>query len=270
MNVFKKIVDFYINASLIVALSVAAMVQITLFEFEQSHDVLLTGALFFGTIVAYNFIKFGTQAKKFYIVETRYVKMIQLLSFACAAFAAYCFLQLSWETIIWSGALCMLNVIYALPISSNHRNIRNIHGIKVHIVAIVWSGATVILPLVNAKITLNTDVLIEVIQRYLFVLAIMMPFEIRDLQFDAPSLGTIPQIFGVKKTKGLGVFCLLAMMLLEIFNQQHEVKHFLIMLFVALLSMGMIINASVKKNKYYCGFWVESIPILWAVLLFLF
>ena len=47
----------------------------------------------------------------------------------------------------------------------------------------------------------------------------MLPFEIRDMQYDSLKLSTIPQRIGVMKTKIIGVFMLL-FFLLEFFKDE--------------------------------------------------
>ena len=45
------------------------------------------------------------------------------------------------------------------------------------------------------------DVWIEATQRYLYVVIAILPFEIRDMQYDSIKLSTIPQQIGIIKTK---------------------------------------------------------------------
>jgi len=82
-------------------------------------------------------------------------------------------------------------------------------------------------------------------------------------------LQTIPQKFGVKKTKYLGYlflicFCILSLLL------QYEILDIVIAILIAIV-IGLFIRFSSTKNtKYYTSFWVESIPILWWILVLIF
>jgi hypothetical protein len=58
MMVLKKILDFYINSSLHVALSAFALVAMTQYFFSVQGDFSVVLFTFFGTIVGYNFVKY--------------------------------------------------------------------------------------------------------------------------------------------------------------------------------------------------------------------
>ena len=48
--------------------------------------------------------------------------------------------------------------------------------------------------------------MIEAIQRYLYVVIAMLPFEIGDMKYDSIKLSTIPQRIGIARTKVLDVY----------------------------------------------------------------
>ena len=58
MAVLKKILDFYINSSLHVALSAFALVSMTQYFFGVEGDLSVALFAFFGTVVGYNFVKY--------------------------------------------------------------------------------------------------------------------------------------------------------------------------------------------------------------------
>ena len=63
MKVLKTVFDFYINASIHVALAVYAFVRITEFYFNLTYHQNLDFFIFFATITGYNFVKFAGVAK---------------------------------------------------------------------------------------------------------------------------------------------------------------------------------------------------------------
>lgn len=63
MKFFKTVIDFYINASIHVALAVYALLRITEIYFEIPHNELLDWFVFFATITGYNFVKYAGIAK---------------------------------------------------------------------------------------------------------------------------------------------------------------------------------------------------------------
>ena len=171
------------------------------------------------------------------------------------------------KILLAAAILGVFTLLYAIPLGKNRQNLRNIGGIKIFIIAVVWAGVTVILPLLN-QVNLK-EIGFTFFQRFFFVIAITLPFEIRDLKFDSGDLNTIPQQIGVKKTKILGVLLLLIFLGLNFFKEE-IITHFLykevIMTFILML---FVLFSSKKRNKYYTSFWVEALPIFWLMLMLL-
>ncbi|WP_461534213.1 UbiA prenyltransferase family protein [Sinomicrobium sp.] len=270
-----RLLNFYIEASIHVALSACALTVITVFNFDLPFDWYVCLSVFFGTIVGYNFIKYGSEARRFYVVRTRYVKSIQYFSFVCFAICAYCLIHIRLPGLIVLFGLILLSFFYAVPLNASVRNIRNFPGIKIFIVALVWSGATVWLPLANnldasgSVGLLGEDMIIEGIQRFLFVIVLTIPFEIRDMAVDDLSLGTIPQKVGVKNTRYIGALILLLVLFMELLKQKSGWSDFFGLLITSELLGLALWYSRVDQKKYYCSFWVEGIPIVWMVLLLL-
>jgi 4-hydroxybenzoate polyprenyltransferase len=104
------------------------------------------------------------------------------------------------------------------------------------------------------------------IQRFFFIAAITIPFDIRDLNFDDKNLKTLPQVIGIQKSKVVGLFFLMLFLGLEFFKNSTEVSY-RINFIIALISLFFLLKATHDQNKYYSAFFVESIPIMWLVLL---
>ncbi|MGI9551422.1 MAG: hypothetical protein ACR2MT_09500 [Aurantibacter sp.] len=266
VNLFKRIFDFYLDASVHVALAVFCFVWLTGRILDVSIDKNLAFFLFFGTIASYNFIKYGLEAKKYILVASRYHKNIQFFSFIALGFAMYHAYFLSMETWIALVALALLTGLYALPVLPKVKNLRSLSGFKVFPVALVWAGATVILPVLEIGGDLNWDAWVEAVQRFIVVLVLMLPFEIRDLQFDSAELKTIPQRYGVGVTRAIGISWILAILLITFLKD--DLQHFdLFIKAVICLTLAVVISLSEKgRSKYFATFWVEALPIFWCVI----
>lgn len=270
MQLLKQLFNFYINSSIHVAFSVVSLTWITFLTvgFPASHTVLLF--LFFATITGYNFVKYFGVAKFHHRRLTNWLKWIQLLSFICFLLMCYYALKLEVRTYVFLLALAVLTVFYAIPVFSKQKsNLRNVSGIKVYLIALVWAGVTVFVPIINADYSVNADVIILGVQRFLYVLILMLPFEIRDLKYDALNLSTIPQKLGVKKTKNLGVLLLVGFFVLEFLKKETHGNTILALLIITILTAIFVRLSKIDQNKYYCSFWVEGLPILWLLLVFL-
>jgi len=269
MWVLKRLFDFYISGSIHVAVAVLSLVLMTNHMFAIPFDFNMAGFAFFGTVFGYNFIKYE------YLFRLRkpireLVEAIAIFSGIAFLVTVYFFLRLERNTQITSAALFALTFLYTVPIFSDTKNIRNLSGIKIYIVALCWAGVTVVLPLVNAGVELSSDVFLKFTQRFLLVIILILVFEIIDLKKDDPSLETVPQKIGVKRTKILGLFLLLPLYCLEFLRITIDNTQLLINLALVFVTALFTIFATPEKSKYYTAFWVESIPIFWLGLVLYF
>ena len=276
MKILKGILNFYINSSIHVALGVYALTWITLLQFELKYDENVLYFVFFATITGYNFIKYFGVAKFHHRSLADWLKVIQVFSFF--AFVAMCYyaLQLQLKTLVIIGGLGLITFLYAIPLIpkkifiDDQKNLREIGGLKIYVIAVVWAFTTVILPLIDNDVTINSDAAITSIQRFIYVIVLMLPFEIRDLNYDSVKLATIPQRIGVKKTKIIGVLLLMVFFFLEYFKNEITSKGIIATLIIMFITLLFVIFSNKNQSKHYSAFWVESLPIVWlAVLLML-
>ncbi|NCT16649.1 MAG: hypothetical protein AUK33_02510 [Flavobacteriaceae bacterium CG2_30_34_30] len=267
MNVGQRIFNFYINSSIHVSLAVVSLLMITNYYLQISVDLSLIFFVFFGSITGYNFVKYLGISKLHRNHLTSSFKGIRIFTFVSFLLALYFLLKQPIQSIVVAFITGFLTVLYALPIFSKGKNLRNINGLKIFVIAFTWSLVTVILPVENAEIPLDFTVFILGFQRFLFVFVLMLPFEIRDLKFDALALGTIPRRIGVRNTKLVGFVVLFLIYLLEIFAIGTGFEKNLSMLSIAISIFLFLLFSTTNQNKYYASFWVEAIPIFWFVLL---
>jgi hypothetical protein len=267
MKVFKKALDFYVEGSIHVALSCFALVQITQHYFKIYNDYPIAYFSFFGAIVGYNFVKYEALARAQKAQMKNKLKAIAILSFLSLIAVGFYFFQLQKITQIISTAFFILTLLYALPFFPNKKNARNWAGVKIYIVALCWVGVTVVLPVLNAEVSLTSDFYLKCIQRFILIFVLILIFEIIDLAKDDPHLQTVPQQIGVKRTKQLGFLLLALFFGLNFFSFIIDVNFEYSSLIVAIVTAFFLAFANEKRFKYYTSFWAESVPILWWILL---
>ncbi|OBX22665.1 hypothetical protein BAA08_07570 [Bizionia sp. APA-3] len=276
MRFEKHFFDFYLNSSIHVALSAFALSWLTLIEYQIPFDTHVLLFIFFATIAGYNFVKFFGLAKFHHRSLSSWLKIIQIFTFICLIIMGYFGAQLQNKTIFYLGFFALITFLYAIPFLpkkfylNKQQNLRNVSGLKVYVIALVWAGVTLLIPLINNDRLLDSTVIWAFAQRFLFVLAIMLPFEIRDMQFDSIKLATIPQKIGIKNTKIMGVILACLFFGLEFFMPEKTQSKLLIQFGITVLVILSILFSRKNQGKYYSGFWVESIPILWLLLTLLF
>lgn len=273
MKLLKSLLDFYINSSLHVALSVISLTYMTGLNYNVHVGFNFLMFVFFATITGYNFVKFYGLAKFHHRSLANWLKSIQGFSFLCFILMFFYATKLRNLTLYFTGVLALITFLYAIPVGPKRfiydirPNLRSVAGLKIYIIALVWTAVTVILPLIQLNINLDADVFVYGCQRFLFVVVLMLPFEIRDLRYDSLKLSTLPQSIGVKGTKILGGILLAVFFLLEFLNRALFSYETLVVFVISVMTLACLIFAKVNQGKYYSAFWVEGLPIFWLVML---
>ncbi|WP_321540232.1 hypothetical protein [Flavobacterium piscinae] len=111
MKLLKNIIDFYIQSSLHVALAIYALVEVTEISLQLSTDKNLERAIFFGTIVGYNFLKYFESFQKGNLDfnKNRYIIGLTFLSIIAVIFY---FLQMNSSTQIYFIKIGLMVALY--------------------------------------------------------------------------------------------------------------------------------------------------------------
>lgn len=273
MELLKRILNFYINSSIHVALAVYALTWITLIQFDLDYDQNVLYFVFFASITAYNFVKYFGISKFHHRSLAGRLKVIQVFSFIAFIAMSYYAFQLEIKTLLLLCVLGLITFLYAVPLipmryfRDSQKNLREIGGLKIYVIALVWTFTTVFLPLIDNDVTIGADEIITSVQRFLLVIVLMLPFEIRDLNYDSLKLATIPQKIGIKKTKTIGVLLLMVFFMLDYLRNELSGVSILLTLLIVFITLLFVIFSKKNQSKYYSAFWVESLPIIWLLIL---
>ncbi|GAA4887794.1 hypothetical protein GCM10023311_09530 [Flaviramulus aquimarinus] len=276
MKFIKQLLNFYINSSIHVALAVYSLTWITLLEFGLEYNESILYFVFYASITGYNFVKYFGIAKFHHRSLANWLKAIQVFSFISFVLMCYYAFQLNKTTLFYIAGFGVITFLYAIPFLpkslflDKQHNLRSIGGLKIYLIALVWAGVTVFIPLINNNHLIDINVIITGIQRYVFILVLMLPFEIRDLQYDSLKLSTIPQNIGVRLTKMIGVLLLAIFLFLECFKDDIYFENILVLGSVAVVTLLFLVFSKIKQGHYYSSLWVEGLPILWLILLLIF
>lgn len=273
------ILDFLLFSNLFIAICAVAQTLVTYHLLHVEPDKRILAIVFFGTIGIYNFSMLLSKPKnpekspyvrvKWIFSHHRMIISITLISMLCLIPLGLLYLSIEAQLLmIFTGALALGYNIPFLTLNNHKIGLRNIPGIKLFLIALVWSISCVLLPIIELEhdyqINISTaETLLLVAKRFLFIAAITIPFDIRDLfQDKLYELKTIPVMLGERKAY---VFCqfLLAgyLALLLLFNQ--NVNADVIGLTLTILLTGwLIFKSNIKKNEYYYFFYLDGTMIL--------
>ena len=275
MRFLKKILDFYIFSNIHVAFAGFCITKITLLKYQVFENYIP----FFvaSTIVfSYNFIRFYEIKtnklqwfKKWFEANKVLLFLLFLVSIIGSVFLFFK-MNLNVNSIAILSFFSFMTLFYVVPITKVNKkelSFRNFPFIKIYSISIAWAGVSVLFALSVYNIDFSKDVWLEFSQRILILIAITLPFDIRDLDSDPKELKTIPQLLGVLKSKIYGSFLLILFFFLELLKSE---KQLISTILIALITLVFLVFSSPKKNRYYTSFWVESIPIFWLIILMYF
>ena len=282
---FRDTLDFLLFSNLFIALCAVAQGLVTYQLLGVKPEKYILALLFFSTLAQYNFSILLSKPKDPQKSPFRRVKWIfshyrLMISVTIISIVSLIplILFLSVPSQILLFFLGVLSVAYGLPIFSFHDKkfgLRNIPGIKLFLIALVWSVSTVLLPILELESlgilhTPNRDTILLVAKRFLFVAAITVPFDIRDLFQDRSSaLKTIPVMLGEKKAY---LFCqalLIAyLILLFLFSESFD-KNFFALSLTVFLSGWLIFKSNFVRNEYYYFLYMDGTLILQFLMLYL-
>lgn len=256
MRILRKVFDFYINGSIHVAFAVYCLVEITFFSNDLNPIYYFSFCVFFGTALGYNFLKYYAVFRRGFYCSNKYFAILTISVLSVLGFLFFFYLlSYSIQKLILISGFFVL--IYPL--------LRKYGWLKLFLVSFVVTFITVYIPFQTVK-WVSLEFYVSFIQRFLILTSLLIPFEIMDSKTDAKTLNTLPQLFGIESTKMLGILLVIPFIILE-FLKLHPSY---LVLPIAIITVLFIHFTGLKRSKYYTSFWVESVPILWWLLLLLF
>ena len=272
MKTVKQFFDFYLHASLHVALAATALVNVTYIYSKQPMDIKMILFVFLSTVASYNLIKYGGYVWKNRKISSykKSLKAIIFLTTLSFLGSGYLFFYFAFSTQLLIGIVAFLNLLYVVPLKKGATNLRNFSGVKIYIVSLCWAIVTLLIPLAEDGFICDLDLFIKFIQRFILTLLLLLIFEINDLKYDDVRLQTMPQAIGVGPTKTiiyvLGIFFFALDVLKKATYATQD--------FVNLILIGIVFLftyfATPKRSEYYTLFWVEAVPVFWWILLCVF
>jgi 4-hydroxybenzoate polyprenyltransferase len=135
----------------------------------------------------------------------------------------------------------LLSVWYVIPIFKIE--LRRIPYLKAPIVALVWTMILIFIPLYQSH---SDDYFRDSILFYIYFFALAIPFDIKDIDFDSKNQRTIPQVFGVFRSKVISISLFsIFYVLFAYYNQEMQTDIFYwISLFYSILLIWSIKSKS--------------------------
>ncbi len=283
----KPVVDFLLFSNVFMALCAVAQALVTFHLIGSKPQYTVLALLFTSTIGVYNFsilLSKPTEPKKSEYVRIRWFfshhRLMVTFTIVSILSLVPLFFLISTESRLLLIFLGIISFSYSIPmftLGDKKFGLRHIPGLKQFLITLVWTMGSVLLPILEAKNMHLTnismrDISILLAKRFLFIGALTVPFDIRDL-FDDRRLGvrTIPVIWGEKRAYLFCQVLLAGYIVLMFLYRNNGFNHdFWALTLTAILAGWLIFKSEWEKNEYYYFFYMDGVLILQYLLLLLF
>lgn len=284
---FYSVFDFLLFSNIFMSLCAVAQGLLTFYLIGAKIVFPVIGLLFTSTLGIYNFsmlvTKTGDPLKSPYLrvrwFFSHYRLMVTFTIVSLLSLAPL-FVLLSMESRLLLIFLGIISFFYSIPLFTigDHKfGLRHIPWLKQFMIALVWTMSIVLLPVLEAQhfhltsISLR-DTTILIAKRFLFIAALTIPFDIRDLFDDRKTgLKTVPTVLGEKNAY---LFCQVLLggyVVLLLLFKNHSINHDFWALTASVVLTGwLIFKSKWEKNEYYYFFYMDGVLILQYVLVLLF
>jgi 4-hydroxybenzoate polyprenyltransferase len=286
-KLFYPVFDFLLFSNLFMALCAVAQAMVTFKLIGVGPVYPVLAILLLSTLCIYNFsilLSKPKQPEKSPFKRVRWFfasyKLMLAITIISAMLLLPLFFMVSVKSRLLLVFLSVLSFGYGLPmftIGTQKFGLRNIPGLKLLLIGVTWTLSVVLLPILEAENTYHlviskTDMLLLTTKRFLFITAMAIPFDIRDLFQDRKlGLKTIPVVFGEKNAYLLCQFLLAGYLVLLFLFQDHAFDNTFFALSLTVLLMGwLIFRSKFEKNEYYYFFYLDGVLILQYVLIVVF
>lgn len=202
-----------------IALGAAATTWQSMLLFEKDVNYFYILFVGFATLATYNFqriIKFRNRPEylqagrnNWLFRNRKTLTLITLIAGIGTSFFAFYLPSSAYPILFVMALVSLLYVVRFFPRKGKRLALRDLPLMKVFLIAIVWTVVSVVIPLQNStgfdSFPPSTTFLLLLMEKFAFLIAITIPFDIRDVAFDAPEQKTIPQLLGVQKSIYLAV-----------------------------------------------------------------
>lgn len=280
----KQTLDCLLFSNIFIALCAVAQALVAYHLVDAPPDKSILATLFCATLALYNFSILLAKPKNPKASPHRRVRWIfshYRLNATITIIATFSLLPLalflSIPSLLLLSFLGLISVAYNLPVFQFHNRrfgLRNIPGMKLFLIALVWALSCGLLPILELESTQTFDlsvgnITLLIVNEFLFVAALTVPFDVRDLLQDKQySLKTLPTMLGEKKAMLL-CYSFLVLYLILLFLPIHSFDRVSVVgLILSIFLSGWVISKSnPSRNEYFYFLFLDGMMIAQLLIL---
>lgn len=277
-NYIQRAVDTLLFSNVFIALCAVAQGGLTYLLLSLPLDGVVLTILGCSTLALYNFSMIlgkPPQPEKSRFRRVRWVFKHERSLWGWTGLAVVILLalglQLHWPAFLLLGAMGAMGLAYNLPVlpiqgKRHWVGLRQITGLKLFYIGLMWAMSTVLLPVARAYyegVAIDGWQVVQLfVWVFLFVVAITIPFDIRDIYQDRYyGLKTIPVMVGERKALALSA-ALLVLHACWIWISGYPLHVRIALSVTSAICLVMILFPPVKKNEYYYFFLLDGMMAL--------
>jgi 4-hydroxybenzoate polyprenyltransferase len=242
------------------------------------------GLIFFSTLLEYTFHRLiRISEKKPEETPERYAwsvqnkRLLAVTAILAALASAWFFYCVQPEVKILVCFLALLTLLYSLSdlhFGGHSLSLKRIPFLKTLMIALIWTGVTVLVPFAAVGKEMGTEeTALLFTSRFFFILALAIPFDIRDRHSDIlTGIRSIPAVTGETTALRLanfsiGAFGMLSGGLLLLWQSINQVPALLL---TTLASVYLINNRRLQKHPLYYELMLDGLLLLAGLSIWLF
>jgi len=264
-----RILTFCMNTNIFVSLASFSLYKVTeiLFNFQDTNLGLF---IFFSTLFAYNYMRTPLflnrdVSNSNFTWNQNHKNSIQIIFFISGCMMLYLICLLGFKFVKLISPAIIISLLYPLSIkiSTQEYSIRRIPFLKIFLISMTWSYITFLVPLLYYDFEINYFLLDFLFQRVLFIIAISIPFDMRDCDYD--HIKTIPNTIGIYQSKLFAWFCLFMidmLLIIDLINNTITVPVFVALFLCIEICSVLIYFSNNNRSQMFYGILVESLSII--------
>jgi 4-hydroxybenzoate polyprenyltransferase len=169
--------------------------------------------------------------------------------------------------IVYLSPLLLLSIAYFIPFIK----LRKSPWFKLLTLVTVWTMVTAVVPvMLGPEVLWTRENLLHIFIRFIFMIAICLPFDIRDLEIDkADEVSTIPHSLGVGPTRNIAVafmFVYIFLIVLEYAMGMFGIEICIAILLSAFINTIFVFRSSPERSEYFYVAGLDGTMILQGLL----